>query len=255
MLESFGRIRNQLKFVQELYALNALSVKAIVFFPIVISLLYLLLVVIPQTRSLAIWMQEENRPIELITFGFLIAGGAWGLILAYRTKARNEVLLVYGFYAVFSCALLVVAMEEIAWGQWFFGFETPSALKKINVQGEFTIHNIRGLHGKAEFFRAAFGLGGLLGVWLSYRGNIRRLGASLLLLPWFLVISCQAIPDLYVEFFSKGSLFDKLLGVLSELIEMLIAISGFLYVWLNARVLATTGESGATLEARFAKAC
>jgi len=32
--------------------------------------------------------------------------------------------------------------EEISWGQRIFNFETPEAMKKINVQKEFTIHNI-----------------------------------------------------------------------------------------------------------------
>jgi len=32
--------------------------------------------------------------------------------------------------------------EEISWGQRIFNFETPEGLKKINVQKEFTIHNI-----------------------------------------------------------------------------------------------------------------
>ncbi len=34
--------------------------------------------------------------------------------------------------------------EEIDWGQEAFGFRTPSALKKINVQEEFNLHNIGG---------------------------------------------------------------------------------------------------------------
>ena len=32
--------------------------------------------------------------------------------------------------------------EEISWGQRIFNFETPESMKKINVQKEFTIHNI-----------------------------------------------------------------------------------------------------------------
>lgn len=33
-------------------------------------------------------------------------------------------------------------MEEIAWGQKLFGFETPEKIREINFQGELTFHNL-----------------------------------------------------------------------------------------------------------------
>ena len=151
---------------------------------------------------------------------------------------------MYGFYAVFSIGFLFTAMEEVAWGQWFFGFETPSALKSINVQGEFTVHNIRGLHGQTEFARVAFGLGGLLGVWLSSRRYFRKIGAPFILSSWFLIISIHPVPDLYIEIFSIEGRFDKLISNLAEFVEMMIGMSGFLFVWLNARMLAAKWREG-----------
>lgn len=38
--------------------------------------------------------------------------------------------------------MFIGAGEEISWGQAFFDFHTPAELKKVNVQGEFNIHNI-----------------------------------------------------------------------------------------------------------------
>lgn len=58
--------------------------------------------------------------------GYLIAGNAWRLFLA--------VVLFVGFG------------EEIAWGQRIFGFQTPDALSEVNVQREFTFHNIEFLN-------------------------------------------------------------------------------------------------------------
>jgi hypothetical protein len=45
------------------------------------------------------------------------------------------------FYAL-TIALLLVALEEISWGQRLLGFETPESIKAINVQNETNIHNI-----------------------------------------------------------------------------------------------------------------
>ncbi len=159
----------ELKFAERTYEISSPLAKVIVLFPIIISFLYGLSLALPMTRDMALWVRGENHPIELLTFGFLIAGGIRGIVLAWQTKNHRQEIFVYGFYAVFSIGILFTAMEEVAWGQWFFGFETPSALKSINVQGEFTVHNIRGLQGHSEFFRVTFGLGGLLGVWLSSR--------------------------------------------------------------------------------------
>ena len=183
-------------------------------------------------------MRGENHPIELLTFGFLLAAGLRAIALAWQTKNHREEILVYGFYAVFSIGILFTAMEEVAWGQWFFGFETPSALKRINVQGEVTIHNIRGLQSHTEFFRVAFGLGGLLGVWLSSRRYFRKIGAPFILLSWFLIISILAVLDLYNDYFSIERRFDILIQKLAEFVEMMIGMSGFLFIWLNARMLA-----------------
>ncbi len=203
-----------------------------------IVLLYGILFVFPQTRAGPLWTLEENHPVELITFVFLLMGGALGLALAWRAgRTYGSGVLVSGFYAMFAIGLLITAMEEVAWGQWFLGFETPAELKEVNEQEEFTLHNIGKLQGHSEFFRLVFGLGGLLGVWASARPRFRQVGASLMLLPWFAIITVTTIVDLYSDYFPVQAQLDYALQRLSELIEMLIGVSGFLYFWLNKRVL------------------
>ena len=239
-----AKVYQELKFAERTYAISSSLIIVIVLFPFIISFLYSLSFVLPITRPIAYWMRGENHPIELLTFGFLLAGGIRGIALAWQTKNHREEILVYGFYAVFSIGILFTAMEEVAWGQWFFGFETPSALKSINVQGEFTVHNIRGLQGHSEFFRVAFGLGGLLGVWLSSRRYFRKIGAPFILLSWFLIISILAVLDLYNDYFSSERRLSFLIKMLAEFVEMMIGMSGFLFVWLNARMLAAKWREG-----------
>ena len=88
------------------------------------------------------------------------------------------------------------------------------------------------------WYRVAFGLGGLLGVWLSSRQYFRKIGPPFILLSWFLIISALAALDLYVDFFSVDWRLDYIINKLSEFVEMMIGMSGFLFVWLNARMLA-----------------
>ena len=135
-------------------------------------------------------------------------------------------------------------MEEIAWGQQYFGFDTPTAWRSINVQGETTLHNIAHIHGRTEIFRLIFGLGGLVGVWLSFHPHFQKIGAPAILLPWFVVITLHAAVDVYNDIFPIEELFDYCIIMTSELVELLITISGFLYIILNSKMLSATWKGG-----------
>ncbi|MFZ2170221.1 MAG: hypothetical protein WAW61_11355 [Methylococcaceae bacterium] len=185
-------------------------------------------------------MLDENHPVELLTFVFALLGGIFGLALARRAKNQGEKTFVFSFYLFFSVALIFVAMEEIAWGQQFFKFDTPAAWRSINLQGETTFHNIVGMQGHSEILRLIFGLGGLVGVWLSFYPFFQKIGAPVILLSWFLIISFHAAVDYYNDYFPIEPRFDYYVRRSSELVEMFIAISGFLYVILNSKMLSNT---------------
>lgn len=220
-----------------IYDISAAAKVAILLSPVVIVLACGVLLLLRTTRAAMIWMLEENHPVELLTFVFLLGGGILGIVTAVEARRRGETALVYGFYFVFSTGLLLTSMDEIAWGQWFLGFETPQAWRAINLQGEMTLHNVGPLQDKTEVLRLAFGLGGLVGVGLSFYTPFRSIGASVLLLPWFLIISGHAAVDLYNDFFPIEAHFDFYMNRTSELIELLIGMAGTLYVYLNRRML------------------
>ena len=46
-------------------------------------------------------------------------------------------------YGALSFGLLFVGLEEIAWGQVLFGWETPETIATFNAQNQTTFHNIR----------------------------------------------------------------------------------------------------------------
>lgn len=60
-----------------------------------------------------------------------------------------SVVLVRSFFIKKNWLILLLALvffagmgEEISWGQRIFGFATPTAMKQLNVQEEFNIHNL-----------------------------------------------------------------------------------------------------------------
>ena len=153
---------------EKLYEINSKYIKVILFFPIIVVSIFILLMGFPQTRSIANRLIRENNPIELLTFFFLIVGGSYGIFVVLKLKEQKKEKFLIWFYTIFSLGLIFTGMEEIAWGQWFFRFKTPEVLREINMQKEMTLHNIRGLQGHSEYFRLLFGVGGLIGVFVSF---------------------------------------------------------------------------------------
>lgn len=205
--------------------------------PLLIVFIYAFLLMLPATRDLAIWMLDENRPVELLSFIFAVLGGIFGLILVWQLKQQKRSLVPLLFYLVFAVGFLFLGAEEVAWGQWFVQFETPSAIQDINTQGELTLHNLEIFNDHLEIFPLVFGIAGLIGVWINRFSSWREVGAPYILLPWFVIITSISAIDLFQDFVVIQEQFDYLINYLDEVIEMLVAIAGFLYIRLNQKRL------------------
>lgn len=189
---------------------------------------------IPFTHKYALWISKENHPAELLTFVSLLAGSIIGTHLAWRLKKEGYQLIVWLFIALFSGALFIVSMEEIAWGQQFFHFSTPDSLMDINEQNELTLHNIQGLHRHSEYFHLFFGLAGIIGVYFNlYILNAVRI--PYILSTWFIVIALTAVIDLTFDYFFTGEPLSYFARRLSEINEMMIGLAGFGYLLLLTR--------------------
>jgi hypothetical protein len=216
---------------------------------------YLALLVSKKTRPFAVLMAREDYPIELATFLVLMIGGIFGVRLALRLRRGAYPAWVVAFYAVFSVFLLLIAMEEISWGQWFFFFKTPEPIRRINRQGEFNLHNLDGVGGHTEYLRLAFGAGGLIGLALGRiragagadtgagSAGLRALAVEPRLWSWFVVITALAASDLYCDFHDSETRFAKAMDVMSELVELMIAIAALLYLWTNHQRLRPKDET------------
>ncbi|WP_411725462.1 hypothetical protein [Methyloglobulus sp.] len=238
MTSMIARIGSLLRKSEQTYNISSSLAKVIVLAPFVIVFFSLLFIELPAISSLTSWLLSENRPVELLTFVSLLAAGLMGCKFAWRARKNESGIHVVGFYALFSAGLLIVAMEEVSWGQWIFGFEPAAAIKAINKQGELNLHNMPALHAPFEFLRVAFGLGGLFGVWLSSRPQTRDIGAPAVLSSWFVLVAILAALDLrnyYVP--HSGQLIFDAAEAMVEVLELLIGLSAFLYMWLNGRRL------------------
>jgi len=91
---------------------------------------------------------REDGLVEWATVVFDLAAGLLFAVALWRgygagffPKWRN------GFFLLALAAfLIVVAGEEISWGQRIFGFGTPERLATLNRQHEFNLHNIAYIH-------------------------------------------------------------------------------------------------------------
>ena len=98
------------------------------------------------------------------------------------------------------------------------------------MQGETTIHNIKGLHGNTEYLRLIFGLGGIAGVFLNVFYKNIKIAAPIILLPWFIAISSHSVVDVWNDMMPIQKEFDAVISWLAEFVELLIAATAFLHL-------------------------
>lgn len=88
-------------------------------------------------------LNREDGVVEWMTAAvYLVAAGfAASLVLSFRRRKENMYALLC---AGLGIGMVFIAMEEISWGQRLFGIATPDFVESINMQGEVTLHNVRG---------------------------------------------------------------------------------------------------------------
>ena len=191
---------------------------------------------LPTSREGTLWfVTGERHPVEILTAILLFTAAGIGVSLVNRLRKSGAGWLAVGFFGFFAAALLLVALEEIAWGQWIYRYSTPDFIRSWNQQGEVTLHNVGALQGNNEYLRMVFGFGGITGVGIGYLSSFRRIAVPVVIMPWFLSIATLATLEAYV---SGGRLFlhkriTSVIFQMGEATELLIAIAGLLYVVLR----------------------
>ncbi len=102
------------------------------------------------TADLGFVFQEDGVLESLSTIFYFAAAG----IFAFGFKNKPAPLRFWCLF--FAVLMFMVGGEEISWGQRIFGITTPTSLETVNVQNEFNIHNIDGIHQHVRMLGVAF---------------------------------------------------------------------------------------------------
>lgn len=86
-------------------------------------------------------LTDEDGVIEWLQFAALLVAAATYFVLARRLRSSGRIVGAVAALLA-GVAILVVAGEEISWGQRVFGWATPDVLLVENVQGEANFHNL-----------------------------------------------------------------------------------------------------------------
>jgi hypothetical protein len=180
----------------------------------------------------------EDRLVEWATFAFYFAGGVVGFALVAQLARLRAPRWIKLFYAAIS----VLPRWSSPWkrsrgGRGPSDSTTPAAVERVNIQKEFNLHNLMELDDVVGVRRAGARRGG------PDRPPLRRPRSNLadrcseLLISCLLAIVVTTGLDLVTFVFSIQKDFDRILVDLAEVVEMLLAVAGFAYVWLNRRML------------------
>ena len=139
-------------------------------------------------RPLFTALIEEDHPVEWLQFGLVLGTAAVAFGIAARLLSLHQ--RAFGLlYLVAGVAAIVIAGEEISWGQRILGWPTPDELAVLNRQGETTLHNVGDALG---IFNLVMMLGALLAVvlpvaWRRGDPDRRRTLRDALFVPPFFV--------------------------------------------------------------------
>lgn len=109
---------------------------------------------------------KEDRIIEYAQFFVLFVGGILGSInFLYFAKKKKWWMAI--FYLMTAAGFLLIAGDEISWGQRIFGLETSEQFKEVNRQGELTFHNLYVFEWLVGYAYVAISFFGVLAHWIT----------------------------------------------------------------------------------------
>lgn len=188
----------------------------------------------PQSRVLAYeLMTNEKGPVELGTFVAFIAASLVAARLAddERRRGATRSSLAHGVFAV---ATFLAGMEEISWGQSLFDFPTPRWLDALNAQGETNVHNLYGLTNLSSVCVLILATTALvLALRRAPRGGAFEIPGALA--PLIAIVVGMGAIETFNDIHDLGDRVSKLIGAVSEVAELLLAVACFLVAWLNRR--------------------
>lgn len=217
------------------HGLPAAAARFLTWFPVVVVPAFGAGLAFHDTHAVTYILLMENSLVEQVTFLAFIAGAVLSWRYAWRLARRGAPALQSRFFALLGAVSFVGGMEEVAWTQTLLDFATPWGLRHVNEQGELTIHNLPGIQDLNAFLLMAFGIVALMAIRARRSPRWRPIAAAPLLRSWAIVILATGTACFIVDVFYIQITFDLIVGMLSEVVEMLMGIFFLLYPLLHAR--------------------
>jgi hypothetical protein len=186
---------------------------------------------------LAARLTLENGLLQDVTVLCYGASAVFFFRLVLRALPPHEPVLRRWWFLILALGCLVVAGEEINWGQSLIPYETPDFLARTNIQHEVNLHNIElpGLPGRHWSNVVLWGIslvgGVVIPLSLLASLQIRRLTwiAEIPVPPWvsqgYFLAAALIPPD--------GDMLGRLSrdNIPSELREVTIAMAMLIWAW------------------------
>jgi hypothetical protein len=215
-----------------------------------VSLLALLAVLYARWPEAYLRIIVEDGPAEWLQAAFWFLSSAAGLIAARRLRLAARRKLAW-LMVLFMVATFFVGAEEISWGQRMVGWRTPAQLDAINLQGETTLHNIRGGQRLVALFMIAAGLFGAF-AWRFRDGTRSRPGdvRNFILPDWPCALYFLPAALFYLTIDHPGianRLYARHPAIVSsqhqEVVELFLAMGVLIFALDNARQAARLAHS------------
>ena len=194
---------------------------------------------LPICYDLHPYLWGEGKIIETTQFIIFLFAGILNIFISWRAAVLSEKMIVRLFYLALGLGMFFIAGEEIAWGQQYLHFKIPGFLQTINVQNELTLHNIGILQARSDFLNLSFATNGLIGIFFTIRGKINKIKVPHPLFSWFGLIFTLAVFGIWFKIYLGDRPLnypdEYIFHIQTETAELLIALVGFLYPWLNMR--------------------
>jgi hypothetical protein len=102
-------------------------------FPFIIFFTYQIL---HRTVNIGIFIKQEGV-LDALQFPIYLTVSALTFLMFKKSSGFERIVIL-----LFSIGILLIAFEEISWGQTYFSFSTPDYFNSTNLQQETNIHNL-----------------------------------------------------------------------------------------------------------------
>ena len=227
------------------YGLPDSLARAIAVFPPASALILGVMLAVPASHARAAGMLKEDRLVENLTVVAYVAAAVLAAAWAWRSIRRRAPGRQSLGAALLGLLCFGLGMEEISWGERWLHFRIPGLLARFNVQHEPTIHNLEPFQDLSRWFPLGLALLALAAILLHTRPRRDETGVPGPLIAFCWTIIPLAAYDNLTDWVPINLTFDTIVGMLSELVEMLVAFGFALGIWLAMRREARQRAGGA----------